>query len=275
METKDYEAEYANRRRVPEHPAIMAGWTRDAEAYRQTAKAELDIVYGDGPRMLMDIFHVAGSTAPIAMFIHGGYWQSFDRRDFSHLAAGLNAGGVAVAIPSYDLCPQVSVRAIVGELRTAVRFLYARTGHRVVAVGHSAGGHLTAALLATDWGAIDPALPADLVPAGMAISGLFDLAPLVGTSINNALQLDAAEARAMSPLDWPVPAGRTLAAWVGADESAEYLRQSRTAAETWAGQGAVTGFHAVPGANHFTVIAPLAERGSAMVATVAEMAHRP
>lgn len=268
----NHEREYNNRARVPEHPAIISGWKRDADAYRKRENAELDVAYGPSPRMAVDLFHAPGDRS-LVLFIHGGYWQGLDRRDFSHLAGGLNAQGISVAIPSYDLCPDVTIRQIVDQMRAAVAFLHARTGRRIVASGHSAGGHLTAALLATDWPAFDPTLPRDLVPAGLAISGLFDLVPLVETSLNSALQLDAAEARAVSPLFWPPPAGRRLAAWVGGEESAEFLRQSREIVRVWGNGGAATSYHTIEAANHFTVVAPLADPRSEMTGMLARMAR--
>jgi arylformamidase len=138
--------------------------------------------------------------------------------------------------------------------------------------GHSAGGHLTACLLATRWDEIDPSLPNDLVPAGLAISGLFDLEPLVATSVNRALRLTPDEARRLSPLHWPVPRGRILDAAVGTAESGEYLRQSRIITETWAAAGAVTRFVPLARANHFTAIAPLADPASPLSQRLAELA---
>src|SRR4051812_20436781 len=184
----DYEAEYNNRARVPEHPALIAGWARDAQAWREQQRFH-PVSYGPGARQTIDVFPSRGEGA-VVVFIHGGYWQALDGSFFSHLAAGLNARGVSVAIPSYDLCPDVSVPDIVGQMRMAAREL-ARLGRRLVVSGHSAGGHLAACLMATDWRSLDAVLPADFVKAGYAISGLFDLGPLVQTSINHALRLDA------------------------------------------------------------------------------------
>jgi arylformamidase len=178
-----------------------------------------------------------------------------------------------VAVPGYDLCPAVTVRAIVDEIRACCRFLWARFGKRLVVAGHSAGGHLTAAMVATDWRAQDPALPDDLVPAGLAISGLFELEPLIHTSINGALKLDAAEARRLSPIDWPVAPGRTLLAYVGGAESREFLRQSRDIAARWGERGVRTDYVEVPGANHFTVLHPLADPDSAMTRALAALAQ--
>jgi arylformamidase len=266
--TIDYEIEYNNRARVPENPAIMAGWARDAAAYREL-HAPRSIRYGAGARNVLDFFP-GDVNGPIVVFIHGGYWQAFDSSSFSHLAAGLNAHGVSVAIPSYDLCPNVTVDRIIGQMRNASREL-ARLGRSLVISGHSAGGHLAACMLATDWPAFDASLPDDLVTSAYAISGLFDLAPLVATSINKALRLDQMAAKAASPLFWTAPARGSLDAVVGEHESAEYHRQSRTIVERW-GAGVATRFGVVPGANHFTAIAPLADPDSPMVARLKELA---
>ena len=131
----------------------------------------------------------------------------------------------------------------------------------IVAAGHSAGGHLAACLLATDWSLIDPTLPKQLASAAFAISGLFDLEPLVPTSINRALKLTPLEARRLSPLHWKVNAGTVLDTVVGGAESYEYHRQSEAIVERWAAQGVATRYESVPDANHFTVIAPLADPG--------------
>src|SRR3954471_5358960 len=192
----DYEAEYNNRARVPEHPALIAGWARDAQTWREQQRFHT-ISYGPGARHTIDVFPSRGE-GDLVVFIHGGYWQALDGSFFSHLASGLDAHGVSVAIPSYDLCPQVSIHEIIDEMRTALRAL-ARFGRRLVLSGHSAGGHLAACLMATDWRSTDAALPKDFVKAAYAISGLFDLAPLLGTSINLALGLDKAAARRASP----------------------------------------------------------------------------
>jgi arylformamidase len=267
----DYEAEYNNRARVPEHPAHIAAWARNAGIYRE-AHAPRAIAYGPGARNRIDFFAGDGNGA-VVVFIHGGYWQALDGSFFSHLAAGLNAHGVDVAIPSYDLCPDVTVEEITGEMRAASREL-AKLGLPLVMSGHSAGGHLAACMLATDWPAFDASLPADLVTAAYAISGLFDLGPLVRTSINNPLRLDDITARAASPLFWKAPGHGSLDAVVGGNESAEYFRQSRTIVDVWGRSGLPTRFGTIEGANHFTAIAPLTDPGSAMVARLAELARR-
>jgi arylformamidase len=269
----DYEVEYNNRARVPENPALMAGWARDAAAYRDTRHGRWHVIpYGPGARNTIDFFS-ADDEGPIVVFIHGGYWQALDSSSFSHLAAGLNAHGISVAIPSYDLCPSVAIADIIHQMRTASREL-ARLGRPLVMSGHSAGGHLAACMLATDWREWDASLPQDLVTAAYTISGLFDLVPLVKTSINHALRLDAATARDASPLFWTAPSRGSLDAVVGGNESAEYFRQSRSIVELWGSVGIATRFAAIPGANHFTAIAPLADPRSPMTLRLKELAGR-
>jgi arylformamidase len=267
----DYEAEYNNRARVPENPGLMAGWARDAAAYRESYPPN-KIAYGSGERHVIDFFE-GRDGGPIVIFIHGGYWQALDGSFFSHVARGLNAHGISVAVPAYDLCPRVTVDQIIGEMRLASREL-ARLGRRLVVTGHSAGGHLAACMLATDWRTVDASLPSDLVTVAYAISGLFDLVPLVGTSINKALGLDETAARAASPLFWRPPARGSLDAVVGEAESAEYFRQSRTIVDLWGEAGLATRFGTIAGANHFTAIAPLAEPDSSMVLRLRELATR-
>ena len=262
----DLEAEYNNSAKVPNAGDIRDGWIREAEAFRAAhPSAELDVAYGPGERQALDIFWPGTPGAsPLAIFVHGGYWRAMDRKVFSHLARGLLAHGVAVAMPSYDLCPVVTMAALVEQVREAAAFLARRHGRAMLASGHSAGGHLAAMLLATDWRA--RGLPAGTVKAALPISGLFDLAPLIHTNVNVEARLDEAEARRLSPMFLPSP-GLPLHAVVGGTEGVEYTRQSRGIAEAWGGT-----WEATAGENHFTVIAPLADPGSALVARAARMA---
>jgi arylformamidase len=275
----DYEAEYNNRARVPEHPQIFARWDRDAAAYRAEAtgagRAELGLAYGPTPRQTIDLFYPeGGGDAPLALFIHGGYWRSLEPSSFSHMAKGLNPHGVTVAVAGYDLCPHVTIAGIVDEMRHACLFLWRRFGRRIMAYGHSAGGHLAACLLATEWRAFGSDVPRDLVPSGCAISGVFDLTPLTNVSMNQDLRLDPTEARQVSPLFWPAPAGCALDVLVGATESNEFLRQSRSFAEAWQKAGVDSRYEEVAGANHFTAIDTLPDPASAMVDRLKVLAAR-
>ncbi len=257
----DLEKEYNNRARVPEHPAIIARWAAESKAYRNINPPRV-IESGPGERNTLDLFDAG--DGPAVMFIHGGYWQALDKSFVSHMAAGLNALGVTVAVPSYDLCPNVRIGDIVEQMRAACSIVQRATNAPVIVAGHSAGGHIAACLLATE----------AHVPTAYAISGLFELAPLIPTSINEKLMLDEAEAAALSPLLWPAPEGKTLDAIVGADESSEYLRQSAAIVAAWGEDGVATRYEEIESANHFTVIASLEDSNSAMCERLRQLVSR-
>lgn len=270
----DYEAEYNNRRRVPEHTEIMARWAAHSARVRATLAHELDLSYGSGPRNRFDLFAAPEGTAdgPLVAYIHGGYWQRGDRVDYSFVAEALVGRGVVVALPSYTLCPEATIAQIVDEMRQFLVALWRRTAKRPVIVGHSAGGHLAAAMMATDWSRHDA--PADLVRAGYAISGVFDLTPLIPTSLNEALRLTPEAAREASPILWPPPPrDRTFVAAVGGAESQEFLRQSLDITAAWSAAGVKAECVVVPNANHFTVVDELTRPESAMVQRILQLAQ--
>jgi arylformamidase len=184
----DLEHEYNMRERVPEHPRIIAQWEHDAANFRRAARGEYDLAYGARLRNRVDVFWAPKDLGAVALFIHGGYWRSFDKTVFSHMARGLNAHGVTVAVPSYTLCPEVRIGDIIEEMRQLVIYLRNKFRRRIFVFGHSAGGHLAAAMVATKWELFGH--PNDLVPAAVAISGVFDLRPLLGTSMNKDIRME-------------------------------------------------------------------------------------
>lgn len=279
MATIDYEREYDNRGRVKEHPEIFARWDRDAAAYREEMKSkglQLGISYGPSPRQIYDYFpgNDPHPGVPLAVFIHGGYWRSLAPSMHSWAARGMNAHGINVALTGYDLCPNVSVADIITQTRNALVALWRKHKKRMLVLGHSAGGHLAACMAATEWHSVSKEAPTDLVPFAYSISGVFDFAPLLHVSQNADLRLDEASAKAVSPLTWTLPPQRSLDAVVGGKESSEFIRQSKLIVDDWAKKGAVTRYEEVVGADHFTVVDPLADPASAMTARVVKLAER-
>ncbi|MGI9371095.1 MAG: alpha/beta hydrolase [Hyphomicrobiales bacterium] len=268
------EAEYNNRARVPDHQDIIDSWQKQSSDWRAaSASAELDIPYGTSARQQVDIFHPVNNKAgPIVMFIHGGYWQALGRESFSHMARGANLNGLTVAVPSYDLCPTVSVSDIIRQMQECCLFLWQRYRRRIVVCGHSAGGHLAACMMATDWRSIDPNTPPLLAAGALPISGLFELEPLVSTSINDGLNLTVDTARAASPALWAPPSGLKMVVAVGGDESSEYLRQANQFAHSWHKQGVAALARILKGENHFTVISSLAEENGVLTKTLTGLA---
>ncbi len=267
----DLAAEYNNRDLVPNHPRIIADWYADAAAYRREAKGDYDIRYGARARNVLDLFHPAQDRGgPLVVFIHGGYWKSFDKSVFSHMARGMNARGWPVAVPSYSLCPEVTVPDIIDELRQSLLFLWRQHRRPLVVCGHSAGGHLAGAMAATGWSHYGA--PADLVASGLSISGLFDLRPLMATPHNAELRLTAVDAMTASPLFWPMPRKLAFDSWVGAEESMEFKRQARSLAAAWTGLGCASGYVEIAGENHFSVPRSLAEPDGLLTKRLAQLA---
>ena len=254
------EAQYNNRALVPDHPAVMARWKAGSETARAAHPPQV-LKYGPGERERIDWFD-AGDGAPVVVFLHGGYWQALDASWFSFVAPPLLTHSVSVAIPTYDLAPNVRLGRIVDQARAAVDLIRDRTGAAPVISGHSAGGHMAACLLADG-----------RASAAVAISGVFDLEPLIPTSLNIALDLNTAEAQALSPIRWPAPASAVLNCIVGGAESDAFVDQSRAMAARWGDAGAETRFEPLPNLNHFTVLDPLFDADSALVMRLTALAQ--
>jgi len=261
-----FELQYNARAAVPEHAEIFA---RSAERSRRARLAEtcyLDVAYGDGALETMDIFPSAGPSRGLLSFIHGGYWRSRDKSDFSFLAPAFCARGYTVAIPNYALCPQVTIEHIVRQMLKAHAWLHrhaADYGARdvpLVVSGHSTGGHLAAMMAACDWHRYEAGLPAHLVTAALAISGIYDLMPLRRTSMNADLKLDENAALVLSPVTYLPSRDLPVVSAVGAEESGEFRRQCALLRERW--PHCVRETLHVPGANHFTIVESLARNDS-------------
>lgn len=272
MSALDLEAEYNNRARVKNSAEIIARWAELSKAARATLPGERDIAYGPKSRNAFDLYQGQGAGRPLVVYIHGGYWQRGDRSEYAFVARELMAQGCDVALPSYTLCPEGSIADIAAEMELFIAVLWARTRRRPVVVGHSAGGHLAAMLMASTKSRGDA--PADLVKAAYALSGVYDLPPLIPTSLNAALKLDEAEARRLSPMFYPKPthACRFVAA-VGGDESSEFIRQATEFAKAWSGANCRIDADVIAGADHFTIVDELCRPGSRVQTEVVAMAR--
>ena len=245
----------------------------NSERVRNKLKPVLDIPYGPTAAEHVDIYRAQATDAPLHMFIHGGYWHSLSSKEFSFVAEGLVEAGVAVAVLNYDLCPRVTITEIVRQNRAAVKWLYENARRygcdpeRISVSGHSAGGHLTAMLMATDW-AGTYGLPRNVVKGGCAISGLFDLAPFEHSWLQPRLRLNAEEIARNSPiLHIPAQAGPMIVT-LGGEESAEFHRQSQDFLAAWTRAGLRATYLDLPGANHFTVLEGYMDPNSPLCAAI-------
>ena len=263
---------YNNRARVPGHPAYLERWAGDSASLRASLPCSVDVRYGDGPGETLDVFPAPVADAPVLVFIHGGYWRSLDKSDHSFIARAFNDRGVCVVVPNYALCPGTAGRPVgiadialqmVRALDWAWRNVAAHCGDpsRITVAGHSAGGHLAAMLLACDWTAVAPDLPAQLVRNALSISGLYDLRPLQRAPfIADAIRLSDADALRLSPALWPAPKRGRLYAVAGGEESEEFIRQNALIHEVW-GAKVVPVCEVLPGLDHFGVVDALADPG--------------
>jgi arylformamidase len=262
------EREYNARASIAEHPQIFARWAEQGAAARRRRAGLTDMPYGDDEGERLDFFPT-GRPGPLLVYIHGGYWRSLDKSDFSWIAPPLLDAGVSVALLNYGLAPRVTVEQIVRQQLNAMAWLVRHAGElgfdpaRIVVAGHSAGAHLTAMLMAALWPRLDPALPTDLIKGGVVISGLFDLEPLVPLPFINAdIRLDDATARKLSPIGMPPATDAPLLTAVGGLESAEFKRQTRLIRTAWP-RNARADFD-IAGANHLTVCDELADPASTL-----------
>jgi arylformamidase len=269
---------YNNGKCVPDFPDYLARWRERSRAARAQIRHHADIVYGAGLRNRIDLFLPESAGAvPLLIFTHGGYWQTLGKEDWSCIAAPYVARGIGVAIVGYTLCPETTVAGITEEVRDACAFLYLNADDyridrdHIIMSGHSAGGHLTAMMLATDWPARDARLPAKMFHRGVAVSGLFDLEPLTITYLNKALRLTSEDALASSPIYMKKRSETPLLLVVGGAETAEFLRQSRSLAPVWAG----TAYHEEPGCNHFSVIDAFHDPASPLFAVICDFIGAP
>jgi len=268
--------EYNNRALVPDHAQYFARWAERSAHARATMTCYLDREYGPAPGEKLDIFPARKGDGSVLMFIHGGYWRSLDKRDFSYLAPTWVDAGVSLVVVNYDLCPTVTIEEIVCQMLRASAWLYRHAEEygmdeeRLFVCGHSAGAHLTAMLMAALWPVFDPGLPRDLFKGGLAISGVYDLRPLVEVDFLSAdLRLDEAAALKVSPAFLPPATRAPVYTCVGGLESSEFKRQNALLAQRW--RSAVAADVPMPGRHHFSVVDELANPASALFAGAKRM----
>jgi arylformamidase len=264
------EREYNPRVQIPQFADFFVRWKRSALEARESQRASLDIAYGPASAETLDFFPAAAASAPLLIFIHGGYWRALDKADFSWVAPGFVAAGISVAVVNYGLAPKTPVPEIVAQMRRACAWLYGNApslgidAQRIFCSGHSAGGHLTGMMLATHWPSLAPSLPKRLLAGALTVSGVFDLQPLTHAEfLRKDLSLDEAGARAISPAFLPLHNDAPLLRAVGALESAEFHRQSQLIAAHWPGIISAELLD-VPGCDHLSVCDALATPGNVL-----------
>jgi acetyl esterase/lipase len=257
----DWDDAYTNGAHIAGGDRWPAAWTEAAAAFRKQAagryESRMDVAYGAGERHRYDLFLPAGTPKGLFVYMHGGYWKAFDKSAWSHVARGPLEHGWAVALPSYDLCPDVRIAEIGRQVAAAVEAAAVRIDGPIRLAGHSAGGHLVTRLVSAT-SPLDPAVRGRIANT-VSISGVHDLRPLMRTQMNDVLRLDDAEAAAESPALLRPADGVRLVCWVGAAERSEFIRQSGLLANVWLGLGAATALVVEPDRHHFNIIDGLSD----------------
>jgi arylformamidase len=243
------------------------GWAAASKALRERRPEHLDLAYAPGERTKWDLYPAADPKAPCFVHVHGGYWQRGSRETFACLAEGALAHGWSAALPGYTLAPEAGLTRITDELRTAFDWLDAEAaGHGiegpVVVTGWSAGGHLTAFML-----------DHRKVAAGLAISGVFELAPLRDSPhVNDKVNLTELEIETLSPMRRP-GVDKPLSIAYGTGELPAMVTSSRDYHAYRARAHLPGDLVPVVDTNHFTILDGLRQPDSVLTRAVLRMAE--
>ncbi len=256
---------------MPEHVDIYAAFEAEGEAVLADFETRLDVSYGPSAEETLDIYlpqNQGPGGAPINVFLHGGYWYSRHKNDFRFLARGQVPAGAVLVVVNYALVPSVDLDELVRQCRAAVAWIFENAAgfgadpDRLFVSGWSAGGHLTAMMMATDWPTFGDSLPADTVKGGAALSGIYDIAPIRMTFMQDTLGFTPEQVTRNSPITLAPTTGAPLIVAVGGDESEEFLRQGVEFAARWQAAGTPCRTMVLPGINHFTLLGEFADPGS-------------
>lgn len=255
-------AQMMPRQAVPDAETWLAGDQQLTAELKQRATVIENRRYGPGPRQVADIYPAEDPGSPVLVFIHGGYWRALSKEVFGYVAGPLQARGISVVLPNYDLCPAISLGAMVTEVAGALRWVHENAGAfngdpgSFHIAGHSAGAHLAAMMLSRDWAA--EGMPQLRIKSAMLISGLYDLTPIPRLPVQEDIRLQAAEIPGLSPLALPLHGNPHCVVAVGGDEPPLWVAQSRAYSDKLRQEGRTAQLMILPETHHYSVIRNLA-----------------
>lgn len=263
------DAEYDNRGKVTNFQGYLNRWADSSALTRESLSCELNVPYGDSLAETLDIFLADGEgPAPIQFFIHGGYWTKLSKNELSFTANAFAPRGITTVVIDYALIPSVDMDGLVHQCRSALAWTWKNAERfggdpeRIYVSGHSAGGHLVAMLMATDWPAFDADVPANPIAGACGISGLYDLEPIRLCFVNQDVGLSRAAAANSSPVLLERRCDSPLLLAVGGLEGPEYSRQSQSLVDAWEGGEERPTLEILDDLHHFSIVTQLEDKAS-------------
>lgn len=263
--------QYNNRLYVPDFATYLERWDTWSEASRAKYAFLKDIAYGDHSRERLDIFPSNKPNAKVLVFIHGGYWQLFDKTKFHFIAEAFLSHNITTVFINYLLAPAATMDEIVASCRKAMLWLqdnlaaYHADANEVYLAGHSAGAHLAATIMCKAANELQ-----NFIKGVCLLSGLFNLIPLQLSNRNEALQMDKAMAIRNSPIELlPAHTCPFLIA-VGAAETQEFKDQSRELYNCYKNKTSVELLE-LSGLNHFSILDALVDEKTLLHKAMVQM----
>ena len=265
-------AQYDLRPLWPDVPEVIKYRETESARVRQKLSGYQDLSYGEGKGHKLDVFSASDvrGLGPALIYIHGGYWQLSDKNDTTYIAPAFLSSGISFITINYSLAPIATMGQIVEECRSAVRWIYQNASEfgidskKLFLAGHSAGGHLTAMMLATDWKKYDPGMPKVPINGACALSGIYDLEPVRLSFLNKVLGLKVDDALQNSPVYLDPASDVPLILSVGERETDEFKRQQNEFLATWSAKGLGVMEIAAPNCHHYTIVEHFGDAESAL-----------
>ncbi|PWU04479.1 MAG: alpha/beta hydrolase [Bacteroidetes bacterium] len=259
------DSQYNTRLHVPDFATHLDRWESLSRKTEKEIPVIKDISYGKLPLEGLDIYPSLQPHSKTLIFIHGGYWHKFDKSSFQFIAKAFWPYNITTVLLNYPLAPEVSMDQISASCRNAVQWLYqnisAYNGDpgQLYIAGHSAGAHLAAMMLATEWNYFN--LSADVIKGVCAISGLYNLIPIQHSEINQFLNMDSEAAIRNSPVELLPKTQCPLILVVGSNETDEFLEQSRELYASWK-ENIPIEIAEIEGLNHYSIVETMLDRES-------------
>jgi arylformamidase len=264
------DAQYNNRALVSNHEDIMGALAKRGTIFANSVSYLPDIAFGDDPDEVLDVFPAANGNpnAPVMIYFHGGFWYSRHKNDFQFIPTGFSDAGATVVVVNYGLIPKIDMAELVRQCQASVAWVYKNIADHggspddIYITGHSAGGHVAAMMMATDWSAWG--IDGSAIKGGLAISGIYDLEPIRLSFMNPTLGFTEDTVAHYSPIHLSPTITPKMVVAVGGAETDEFIRHSEDIVKVWGAKGMECPLDIVSDLNHFTILSDLTSEGGTL-----------